>query len=184
VLSHPGWRFLRAGSLVCLGQDYVSWRVRGALFPGRQRSCHWGGPIGQMSIRWARAAGCACIIAADTAAHRLPLAKDGGATALVTSAIGEARAAVLAAGGGKQPRVVIDSTGNATVLPPPSASPPIGHSRFDGDTGTPTRQALTSDVIMRGLTIVGAHDAHDSNEWNGATIRSSSSTLLPVDDFP
>ena len=29
-----------------------------------------------------------------------------------------------------------------------------------GDTGTPELQHLTSDVIRRGLTIVGAHDRH------------------------
>ena len=71
------------------------------------------GPIGQMSIRWARAAGCVRIIVVDTADHRLPLAVAGGATCPVNLPIGEAREAILADGGGKLPRVVIDSTGNA-----------------------------------------------------------------------
>ena len=44
-----------------------------------------------------------------------------------------------------------------------------------GDTGSPAQQTLTSDVIMRGLTIVGAHDGHNTAEWNDATITGSSS---------
>jgi threonine dehydrogenase-like Zn-dependent dehydrogenase len=35
-----------------------------------------------------------------------------------------------------------------------------------GDTGSPTEQHLTSDVIRRGLTIVGAHDTHDTERWD------------------
>ncbi len=143
------------------------------------------GPIGQMSIRWARAAGCARIIVVDTAAHRMPLAEAGGATALVTSPIGEAREGVLAAGGGKLPRVVIDSTGNAAVF---AAALGLVADRgtvvLMGDTGSPTRQALTSDVIIRGLTIVGAHDGHDTGEWNGATISQLFFNLVASGRFP
>ena len=129
------------------------------------------GPIGQMSIRWARAAGCARIIAVDTAAHRLPLAEAGGATAVVTAPINEAREAVLAAGGGKLPRVVIDSTGNAAVFA--SALGLVadrGTVVLLGDTGSPARQTLTADVITRGLTIVGAHDGHETEQWHNGTI--------------
>jgi 2-desacetyl-2-hydroxyethyl bacteriochlorophyllide A dehydrogenase len=143
------------------------------------------GPIGQMSLRWARAAGCAQIIVVDTAAHRMPLAEAGGATALVTSPIGEAREAVLAAGSGKLPRVVIDSTGNATVF---SAALGLAADRgtvvLMGDTGSPTRQALTSDVITRGLTIVGAHDGHNTEQWNGATISRLFFGLVATGRFP
>jgi 2-desacetyl-2-hydroxyethyl bacteriochlorophyllide A dehydrogenase len=143
------------------------------------------GPIGQMSIRWARAAGCASVIAVDTAAHRLPLAEAGGATALVTFPISEARDAVLAAGNGKLPRVVIDSTGNATVF---AAALGLAADRgtvvIMGDTGSPTKQALTSDVISRGLTVVGAHDGHSTPEWNGATISQLFFNLVASGRFP
>ena len=143
------------------------------------------GPIGQMSIRWARAAGCAQIIVVDTAAHRMPLAEAGGATALVTSPIGEAREAVLAAGGGKLPRVVIDSTGNASVFAAVlGLAATYGTVVLMGDTGSPTRQALTSDVIMRGLTIVGAHDGHNTETWNGATISQLFFNLVATGRFP
>ena len=39
-----------------------------------------------------------------------------------------------------------------------------------GDTGSPAKQSLTSDVIMRGLTIVGAHDCHTTAQWTNEAI--------------
>lgn len=129
------------------------------------------GPIGQMSIRWAKAAGAAKILVVDTAAHRMPLAKAGGATATITAPIDQAREAILEAGGGKLPRVVNDSTGNAVVF---AAALGLAADRGTvvilGDTGQPTKQTLTTDVITRGLTVVGAHDGHSTPEWNDATI--------------
>lgn len=35
-----------------------------------------------------------------------------------------------------------------------------------GDTGSPGSQTLTSDVIIRGLRLVGSHDGHNAPEWN------------------
>jgi 2-desacetyl-2-hydroxyethyl bacteriochlorophyllide A dehydrogenase len=127
------------------------------------------GPIGQMSIRWAQAAGASTILVVDTAAHRMPLAQQGGATATIVAPIDQAREKILQAGQGKLPRVVIDSTGNAAVF---SAALGLAADRglvvIMGDTGQPTHQTLTADVITRGLTIVGVHDTHNNAEWNNA----------------
>lgn len=129
------------------------------------------GPIGQMSLRWAGAAGAASILVVDAVANRMALAKAGGATATIAVPIEKARDAVLEAGGGRPPRVVIDSTGNAAVF---SAALGLAADRGTvvilGDTGQPAKQTLTPDVIGRGLTIVGAHDGHNSEEWNNTTI--------------
>lgn len=129
------------------------------------------GPIGQMSIRWAAAAGLTPIIAVDTAKSRMPLAQAGGATNVITTPITEAREAVLKAGKGKLPKVVVDSTGNAAVF---SAALGLAADRgkvlLMGDTGSPASQSLTPDVISRGITIVGAHDSHITAEWHNATI--------------
>jgi 2-desacetyl-2-hydroxyethyl bacteriochlorophyllide A dehydrogenase len=129
------------------------------------------GPIGQMSLRWATAAGLNPIIVVDTAVSRMPLATAGGATAVVTSPITEAREQILKAGNGKLPKVVIDSTGNAAVF---SAALGLAADRGKvvvlGDTGSPAKQALTLDVVTRGITIVGAHDGHNTDEWHDATI--------------
>jgi 2-desacetyl-2-hydroxyethyl bacteriochlorophyllide A dehydrogenase len=143
------------------------------------------GPIGQMSIRWASAAGCASIIAVDSAELRMPLAKSGGATALVALPIGEAREAVLAAGQGKLPRVVIDSTGNAVVFAAAlSLAADRGTVVILGDTGSPASQTLTKDVITRGLTITGAHDGHSTAEWDNATISQLFFNLIATGRFP
>jgi len=129
------------------------------------------GPIGQMSLRWAYAAGVASIIVVDTAGHRMPLAKAGGATATIVEPIDKARDAILAAGKGELPRVVIDSTGNAAVFAAAlGLAAPRGTVVVLGDTGTPARQCLTPDVIGKGLHIVGAHDAHNTPQWGDATI--------------
>ena len=143
------------------------------------------GPIGQISIRWARAAGCSSIIVVDTAKHRMPLAQAGGATALITAPIAEAREAVLAAGGGKLPRVVIDSTGHSGVFATAlTLAANYGKVVVMGDTGTPTQQALTSDVILRGLNIVGAHDGHSIPGWSGPGVMQFFLQLVASGRFP
>lgn len=143
------------------------------------------GPIGQMSLRWAAGAGVGNIIVVDTASHRIPLAKAGGATATVTASIGQAREAILQAGAGKLPRVVVDTTGNAEVF---AAALSLVRDRGTvvvlGDTGQPTKQTLSSDFIVRGLTLVGAHDMHNTAEWTDATITQLFFSLVASGRFP
>lgn len=129
------------------------------------------GPIGQMSIRWAVANGASTIIAVDRLPARLALAKQGGATACISTSVGDAREQIMAANGGKLPRVVIDSTGNAEVFKSAlSLAADFGKIVVMGDTGRPAQQSMSSDLIIRGLTEVGAHDGHNDEEWNDATI--------------
>lgn len=129
------------------------------------------GPIGQMSIRWAFAAGAQSVIAVDATPDRLELARRGGATTVISAPIAEAREQILAANGGELPGIVIDSTGNAQVFQAAlGLARRFGKVVVLGDTGQPTSQALNSDVITRGITIVGAHDGHNDAQWNGATI--------------
>jgi 2-desacetyl-2-hydroxyethyl bacteriochlorophyllide A dehydrogenase len=143
------------------------------------------GPIGQMSVRWAQAAGVETLIVVDTAEHRMPLAKAGGATAVITAPINEARDAVLAVGHGNLPRVVIDSTGHAAVFAAAlGLAAKFGKVVVMGDTGSPAQQALTPDVIMNGLTIVGVHDSHDTAIWNTASIIRLFFSLAASGRFP
>ena len=129
------------------------------------------GPIGQMSVRWARASAVASILVVDALASRLALAQAGGATAVISASIEKARDQILTANGGKLPRIVIDSTGNPVVFAAAqSLAADFGRIVVLGDTGTPGKQSLTSDMITRGLTIVGAHDTHNNAEWNDRTI--------------
>lgn len=143
------------------------------------------GPIGQMSIRWARAAGAEEIYVVDTADNRMPLAVAGGASSTITLPIDQAKEAILKAGGGRLPGIVVDSTGNAAVF---SAALGLAADRgrvvILGDTGSPAKQFLTSDVIMRGLTVIGAHDGHGTAEWNDASISRLFFKLAASGRFP
>jgi len=131
------------------------------------------GPIGQMSVRWAAAAGAQKIIVADMVELRLKMALAGGATHTVARPIDQALEEIKAANGGLQPRLVIDTTGNETVFTHAlQLAARFGRVVVLGDTGMPTHQHLTSDVITRGLTIVGAHDGHETPEWNSTRILS------------
>jgi 2-desacetyl-2-hydroxyethyl bacteriochlorophyllide A dehydrogenase len=143
------------------------------------------GPIGQMSLRWARVAGAVSILLVDSAPDRMHLGKAGGATEAILLPIEQAEDAVLEAGGGKLPRVVIDSTGHAAVFAA-ALGLAAAHGRVVllGDTGQPERQVLTPDVITRGLTIVGVHDSHNTDAWNDATITTLFFNLAAGNRFP
>ncbi|MDR1145686.1 MAG: hypothetical protein LBK71_06070, partial [Verrucomicrobiales bacterium] len=85
--------------------------------------------------------------------------------------IGEVRDAVLRAGHGQPPRVVVDSTGNYKVFAETlTLTADFGKIVLLGDTGQPSRQVLTQDVMRRGLVITGAHDVHDNAQWHNASI--------------
>ena len=129
------------------------------------------GPIGQMSIRWAHAAGAAAVIAVDAVPDRLELARQGGATAVISAPADQAREQILAANEGQLPGIVIDTTGNAQVFGAAlGLAARFGKVVILGDTGRPGGQTLTSDVIVRGVIVVGAHDAHGSDRWNNGTV--------------
>ena len=143
------------------------------------------GPIGQMAIRWARAAGAASITVADAMPTRLAMAQAGGASTVISGSIEGAKEQVLAANGGKLPRVVVDSTGNAAVFATAqSLAANFGKIVLVGDTGSPCSQHLTGETLTRGLTIMGVHDGQNTPEWNNATISQLFFTLAVTGRFP
>lgn len=130
-----------------------------------------GGPVGQMALRWAVAAGAQSVVMVDMVPYRLERAKKGGATAVIDRPAGEAEDEITKAFGGEPPEIVVDSTGIAAVFSDAlKLCAPRGRVIVLGDTGTPSEQHLTSDVIARGLTITGAHDGHETDRWNEARI--------------
>ncbi|MDX2185775.1 MAG: zinc-binding alcohol dehydrogenase [Opitutaceae bacterium] len=142
------------------------------------------GPVGQMSIRWAAAAGCKYVVAVDPLESRLAVAKAGGATTVIGAPIANCRDQVLAACDGALPRIVIDGTGNHAVFASAlSLTESFGRVVILGDTGQPTAQTLTHDVITRGLTIVGAHDIHENAQWNDASVSSLFFALSTTNRF-
>jgi 2-desacetyl-2-hydroxyethyl bacteriochlorophyllide A dehydrogenase len=143
------------------------------------------GPIGQMSVRWMRIAGAQAIVVCDPLASRLELATAGGVTATVDRSIFDARDAIQAACGNQLPHIVIDSTGNAKVLQAAlGLARQFGKVVLLGDPGDPASQHLTSDVITRGLTLVGAHDCHVTADWPANRVFATFFDLVRQGRFP
>ncbi|MER6421933.1 zinc-binding alcohol dehydrogenase [Streptomyces sp. NPDC001137] len=118
-----------------------------------------GGPIGQMTVRWAATAGCREITVVCPSNIRLEHARAGGATALIRARLGHDRLEDVL---GTRPSLVVDTTGSADVF-----AHLLGlagdHATvlLLGETGYPEKQHLTSDVMTKGLTITAVHDDHE-----------------------
>ncbi|MEZ0326970.1 MAG: zinc-binding dehydrogenase [Fimbriimonas sp.] len=129
------------------------------------------GPIGQMAIRWAVAAGARHAISIDTVPARLEMALQGGATGTIEATAAEAAGLLADACGGELPRVVVDATGHAPVFEQCLKLPRwLGTLVLLGDSGTPSQQRLTLDVVRRGIQIHGAHIMHETPEWTERNI--------------
>lgn len=129
------------------------------------------GPIGQMTLRWMVASGARSVIVLDPVQMRLDRAIQGGATATLAISAADADGPLRELLGGKLPDIVIDTTGHAAVFPCALAlARDFGRVVLIGDTGTPSDQRLTGDLLRRGLTIVGAHDMHITPQWDDLTI--------------
>lgn len=119
------------------------------------------GLLGQLAVQYARLQGAREVIAVDPVERRLAMARGGGATTTLAMGAAEAREAVLEMTVGAGADVVYDVTGAASVFPVAlGLLRRFGRLVLLGDTGTPSAQHLTADVIRNGLTIVGAHDSH------------------------
>lgn len=129
------------------------------------------GPIGQMSLRWARASGAKHVLVADPAPEREKFSLAGGAKAYFAQPANEAVEAIKAANDGALPTVVVDSTGHPAAFTSALAvAAEYGRVIIVGDVGRPAQQCLTSDVIIRGLSITGVHDSHKFPGWTQASI--------------
>jgi 2-desacetyl-2-hydroxyethyl bacteriochlorophyllide A dehydrogenase len=136
------------------------------------------GLLGQLVVQYARLSGAREVIAIDTAAPRLEMAAAHGATRTLNLPVGEAAEAVAALTEGHGADVVYDVTGHEAVFGPALALVRrFGTLLLLGDTGTPGEQRLTSDVVTRGLRVVGAHDgnpppqATDHTPWSHAAMQ-------------
>ena len=130
------------------------------------------GLLGQLVAQYVRLIGANRVIVIDTAPVRLAMAAAHGATHTMSVVSADAVEAVASLTAGRMADVVYDITGNSAVLP--TALPlarRFGKVLLLGDTGTPSDQRLTGDVIRRGINIVGAHStnpppsASDYTHW-------------------
>jgi 2-desacetyl-2-hydroxyethyl bacteriochlorophyllide A dehydrogenase len=138
----------------------------GRFEPGQHILIIGAGPVGQMAIRWAAIEGADSIAVVDLSPTRLRHAKSGGATHLFNSDIAECLDQIHAINGGTGPSIVVDVTGNPMVLKHAlAAAARFGKIILLGDTGYPSKQCLSSDVMSKGLTIQATHDSHDRGGW-------------------
>ncbi|MBI3911257.1 MAG: zinc-binding alcohol dehydrogenase [Armatimonadetes bacterium] len=123
------------------------------------------GPLGQLVTQYARINGAREVIAIDTAARRLEWAAAHGATATLAMLASDARDAVAALADGRLADVVYDVTGHPASFPAAlRLARRFGTVVLLGDTGTPSEQRLTADLVTRGLRVVGAHDSNPPPE--------------------
>ena len=134
------------------------------------------GLLGQLVVQYARLLGAREIIAIDPAAPRLQMARAHGASTPLALTAEEAREDVLRLTNGGAD-VAYDVTGVAAVFPwALQLVRRFGRLLLLGDTGSPSAQRLTTDVLHRGLQIIGAHDgnpppvASDYAPWSHAAM--------------
>lgn len=123
------------------------------------------GPLGQLVTQYARLSGAREVIAVDTAPARLELAARHGATRTLAVPVADAVEEVKRLTEGRGADVVYDVTGHPAVFSAALQLPRrFGKLLLLGDTGTPSEQRLTPDVVTRGLQILGAHDTNPPPE--------------------
>ena len=138
----------------------------GRFEPGQHILIIGAGPVGQMAIRWASNSGADSISVVDLSPIRLEHAKRGGATQLFNADIADCLDDITAINAGAGPSIVVDITGNAAVFQHAlAAAGQFGKVILLGDTGYPSKQCLSSDVMTKGLTIQATHDSHDRDGW-------------------
>lgn len=116
------------------------------------------GMLGQLAVQYARLNGAREIIAIDTAPTRLEMARAHGATQILEMNVEAAKTRVAEITNGRLADVVFDVTGHPTVFPQAlGLVRRFGKLLLLGDAGTPSQQCLTSDVMTRGVRIIGAH---------------------------
>jgi len=119
------------------------------------------GLLGQLVVQYVRLLGAREVIAIDPAQRRLDLARAHGATVALAMDAQQAREDVLRLTDGAGADVVYDVTGAAPVFPAAlRLLRRFGRLLLLGDTGSPSAQRLTPDVVLNGLRIIGAHDTN------------------------
>ena len=142
------------------------------------------GAVGQMCIRWAALKSARSITVVDLSEFRLKHALDGGATQVLLGDIADMLGEVGRINDGKGPSIVVDVTGNAAVFKSAlAAAAQFGKVMLLGDTGFPSRQCLSSDVMTKGLTIQATHESHDLDGWTQRRVDAHFFELLEQGQF-
>jgi len=119
------------------------------------------GLLGQLVTQYVRLLGARQVIAIDPAHNRLAMASAHGATTALAMTVETAYDEVMRLTQGEGAEVVYEITGAAPVFAAALRLPRrFGCLLLLGDTGKPAQQHLTTDVVLKGLRVVGAHDGN------------------------
>ncbi len=123
------------------------------------------GLLGQLAVQYARLFGAREVVAIDTAAPRLEMARMHGATQVLEMTVDKAKEHLAGVTNNRLADVVYDVTGHPAVFAEAlGLARRFGKLLLLGDAGTPSQQCLTSDVMTRGVQIIGAHDSNPPDE--------------------
>jgi threonine dehydrogenase-like Zn-dependent dehydrogenase len=101
------------------------------------------------------------VIAIDTASARLEMACQHGATVALTASAADSYDEVMRLTNAIGVDVVYDITGAPAVFQKAlRLVRRFGKLILLGDTGNPSEQRLTPDIVLKGLKIIGAHDSN------------------------
>lgn len=141
------------------------------------------GPIGLCAVGIARAAGASLVIATDTEAYRLDLARAMGAEVALDASDPDADDRIMAATGGDGVDVVLEMSGSPHALAQGLRSVTSGGSiSLLGIFGEPPQVDLSELVIMKGLRLHGIYGrrVYDTWERTQALLRSGALDVSPI----
>ena len=124
------------------------------------------GPIGLCSVGIARAAGASLVVATDTEAYRLDLARSMGADLALDAADPATEDRIREATGGEGVDVVLEMSGASTALDQALRLVTRGGSiRLLGIFGEPPKVDLSDLVIMKGVRLHGVFGRRIYDTW-------------------
>jgi threonine dehydrogenase-like Zn-dependent dehydrogenase len=116
------------------------------------------GALGQLVVRYLSLLGARRVVAIDTTASRLELARAGGATDTIEADAATAVEIVRELTEGRMLDAAFDVTGHPAVLAPTTGLVhALGRVVLLGDTPTPSRQPLGPRIVADSITITGVH---------------------------
>jgi threonine dehydrogenase-like Zn-dependent dehydrogenase len=129
-----------------------------------------GGPIAQMLVRWLASGGTGVLGLLTRDPLRLENAKAGGATVAIEGHTTEYSSGAIEKTLGERPQIVFDCTDSSEVLGwALHIVADYGRIVLLGDPGTPNDRRLTSDILLRSITVTGIHDRNTFGVWTDHT---------------
>jgi threonine 3-dehydrogenase len=150
---------------------------------GRSVAVTGCGPIGLLSVGIAKAAGASLVVATDTEAYRLEIARQMGADLALDASAPDTVERVLDATGGDGVEVVLEMSGAGPALQ--QALEMVtrgGRISLLGIFGSPVTIDLSEDVIQRGLRLYGIYGRRLYETWEQtqALLRSGKLDVTPI----